>query len=345
MAYLKDIVPTADSIANVLESDVVGNKQDAANITADEASLVGLLRWIVANINTDADVLALLGALNTAGHAGAVDDATTIMGYVKQLVTDLIATLADTNELQTDWTNGGRLDLLIDGIIAKLAKPTADLADDDTISQVVGIKADTASGTSLVALAKQILVRLTKPVKDAVNDSTPADVLGLKEDDAVITVALTKSVIAYLKGLINLQTGVTAIPAAAKREAGRTQYFTKAVTTATTNGTADITLATVTDNPCKIKSIVLRQNGAVVAELTSLSIFGGASKVVTFIDAVTGLAANLSAADTQVSWNGDVLLNATKTIVLTIVGTGISVAQDLTVGIEYIATVDGGYLV
>jgi hypothetical protein len=33
--------------------------------------------------------------------------------------TSIAAILADTNELQTDWANGGRLDLLIDGIKAR----------------------------------------------------------------------------------------------------------------------------------------------------------------------------------------------------------------------------------
>jgi len=37
----------------------------------------------------------------------------TVAGY---LDTEIAAILADTNELQTDWTNGGRLDLLIDAI-------------------------------------------------------------------------------------------------------------------------------------------------------------------------------------------------------------------------------------
>jgi len=33
--------------------------------------------------------------------------------------TEVAAILADTAELQTDWVNGGRLDLLIDAIKAK----------------------------------------------------------------------------------------------------------------------------------------------------------------------------------------------------------------------------------
>ena len=41
--------------------------------------------------------------------------------------------LADTNELQTDWTNGGRLDLLVDAIKAKTDNLPADPADDSDI--------------------------------------------------------------------------------------------------------------------------------------------------------------------------------------------------------------------
>ena len=58
---------------------------------------------------------------NTGLSAGAVTEIqtglalestlTTIAGY---LDTEIAAILADTNELQTDWTNGGRLDLLLD---------------------------------------------------------------------------------------------------------------------------------------------------------------------------------------------------------------------------------------
>lgn len=42
---------------------------------------------------------------------------TTIGGY---LDTEIAAILADTNELQTDWANGGRLDLILDAVLAML---------------------------------------------------------------------------------------------------------------------------------------------------------------------------------------------------------------------------------
>lgn len=37
----------------------------------------------------------------------------------EKIDTEVAAILADTGELQTDWANGGRLDLLIDAIKAK----------------------------------------------------------------------------------------------------------------------------------------------------------------------------------------------------------------------------------
>ncbi|GAI98736.1 unnamed protein product, partial [marine sediment metagenome] len=49
---------------------------------------------------------------------------------------DLAAILADTNELQTDWANGGRLDLLIDAITTYV-----DLIDDAT-NGLAAIKAE-----------------------------------------------------------------------------------------------------------------------------------------------------------------------------------------------------------
>lgn len=49
-----------------------------------------------------------------------------ISADVAAVKTDTAATLVDTNELQTDWANGGRLDLLIDSIIALLDNARAE---------------------------------------------------------------------------------------------------------------------------------------------------------------------------------------------------------------------------
>ena len=72
-----------------------------------------------AKIATDAiDADAIKADAVTEIQSGLATAAavSTLTGYVD---TEVAAILADTNELQTDWVNGGRLDLLIDAIKAK----------------------------------------------------------------------------------------------------------------------------------------------------------------------------------------------------------------------------------
>jgi hypothetical protein len=77
--------------------------------------------------------------------------------------------------------------------------------------------------------------------------------------------------------------------------------------------------------------------------MTSCGIFGGAGKVITFISAADAIQANLNAADKQIGWSGVVRLAATKTIVISLVGTG-ATAVNLTIVVKYRASVSGGYL-
>jgi hypothetical protein len=197
------------------------------------------------------------------------------------------------------------------------------------------------------------------PAADGGFNQTPAHVIGNKADAAVTTVGTVASIIAYIKGILNqlasatyglsaIQTilatsgaVVSSMTTAYRRLAGVQQTFTKNITSAANAGA--VTVATITTQACKIKSIVVRSNGATTADLTSISITGGASGVVTFIDSTTGLRANIAAADQQVSWEGRATLAATKTIVITLTGTG-ATAVDLQVDTEYEAIADGGYL-
>jgi hypothetical protein len=63
---------------------------------------------------------------------------------------DVTAILADTNELQTDWTNGGRLDLLIDGIITDIGDPSGDTITD--LTQKLGDSGDASTTNSALGL-------------------------------------------------------------------------------------------------------------------------------------------------------------------------------------------------
>lgn len=122
---------------------------------------------------------------------------------------------------------------------------------------------------------------------------------------------------------------------------GKTQIKEFAIAAAANAGVT--TIATITDQACLIKSIVLRSNGVTTADLTSAAIEGGAASVIEFISAAAAATANINAEDEQVSFSGNISLAATKTITIDLQGTGATVV-DFTVTIEYEASVNGGFL-
>lgn len=109
--------------ANTLAADAITAAKVAADVTtelqsglataANLATVAGYIDTEVAAIKAVTDALPDGGALTSLATAANL---ATVAGY---LDTEIAAILADTNELQTDLANGGRLDLLIDGIKAK----------------------------------------------------------------------------------------------------------------------------------------------------------------------------------------------------------------------------------
>jgi len=114
-------------------------------VLAKGVGVTGFNDLSAAQVNAEADTaLADVGLTTTI--TGRIDAAvstrasqTSVDTIDDFLDTEIAAILADTNELQTDWTNGGRLDLLIDAIKAKTDNlPAAPAATGDipTVSQI-----------------------------------------------------------------------------------------------------------------------------------------------------------------------------------------------------------------
>lgn len=136
---------------------------------------------------------ASISALNdptAAAIADAVWDEsttshTTAGTFGEQCKTDIDAILADTNELQGDWVNGGRLDLLVDGIKAvtdvipdsgamtSIATATA-LATVDTVVDAIKTKTDslTFTDSGKVDATLQAAADLKAAVANRVADHT-----------------------------------------------------------------------------------------------------------------------------------------------------------------------------
>lgn len=107
----------------------------AGSLDLDEMNAdVELIQAKTDNLPPDpADASDVAGAFSTVNAT-----LTTIAGY---LDTEIAAILADTNELQTDWANGGRLDLLIDAIKAVTDADGGANAVETGISKLQAIRA------------------------------------------------------------------------------------------------------------------------------------------------------------------------------------------------------------
>jgi hypothetical protein len=172
-----DIIPThvhsGDEIAEHVWADANGVQiaADTAAILVDTgATLDAKIDSILADTGTDipaaiaavqADTTAILADTGTTLNdkidllgvdtaAILVDTGTDIPAAVAVVDANVDAILADTDELETDWVNGGRLDLLLD--IASATNPTAaDIADAVWDEAISGHAAAGSTGEALAA--------------------------------------------------------------------------------------------------------------------------------------------------------------------------------------------------
>ena len=129
-----------------------------------------------------ANLITKVDAIDTVVDAILVDTGTTLDGKLNTiddfLDTEVAAILADTNELQTDWANGGRLDALIDSIIAGVKVTTIEGVDATDAIQ-------TSSSASLIAY------NLDHLMKTAV--ASNADMTTEVTDGSVLSNIMTKT--------------------------------------------------------------------------------------------------------------------------------------------------------
>lgn len=341
-------VQTADNAANTNMRDVVGNKADTASTTINGTT--SIMRYLK----------GIMGWFLVPGADSAADT----------VERDVVGDKTDTASTTINGTTS--LMRYLKGLLGLHPVPAADSANNINMRDVIGNKTDTIVSGSLQGTTRA-------QVADSAANNNMRDVIGNKTDAVVQAVAAGKSIMGYIKGLItsignpsahtlvsltakwgNIARDLTTILGARwnaagdlgtdiaailvlddKKVIGKTQIFVKAIASAANAGA--VVAATITTQSCLIKSIVVCSNAATTADLTNITIKGGAGLVVTFIDAVTGVRANIAAADQQVAWTGAVALVAAKTITITLTGTG-ATAVDLTITFEYEALVDGGYL-
>jgi hypothetical protein len=159
--------------------------------SADDATLAAIAalnNLSAAQVNAEVDTAISDASLATAANLA------TVAAY---LDTEIAAILADTNELQTDWANGGRLDLLVDTLISNVASILADTGTDGIV----------ISQTTRQAIADEVLGRSVANVEST---ATVYTIAGL-------VLAAFESAIAGTDWTIN-------------RTDGSTQFATRTVT-------------------------------------------------------------------------------------------------------------------
>jgi hypothetical protein len=154
--------------ANALDVSATGEAGlDFDNIKAATGSTT-LTNIIVPTVSTLTGHTAQTG--DSFARLGAPVGAD-ISADIAAVQTDTTAIVADTNELQTDWVNGGRLDLIIDAILADTLSLDGTKIPDTISLAAINAEVDTALNTAIPggATANSINERLA-----AIDDLTEA---------------------------------------------------------------------------------------------------------------------------------------------------------------------------
>lgn len=204
--------PAADTVANVTTvatttnltnlPAITANWLTAAGLAADAVSEIqsGLSTLTAAQVNAECDTAIADAALATAANLA------TVAGY---LDTEIASILADTSELQTDWANGGRLDLILDARASQTSVddlPTnAELAtalgtaDDATLAAIAALSIPTAN-----ANADALLDRAS-----AIDGKTPRETLRIIAASTAGEVSGAGTATEVFKGLDGATTRMT----------------------------------------------------------------------------------------------------------------------------------------
>lgn len=159
-----------DSSVGAMAANVLTAAATAADFTTEiqtglaTAAALATVDGIVDDILVDTAEIGAAGAGLTALASAA--NLATLSGFVD---TEVAAILADTNELQTDWANGGRLDNILD---ARASQASVDTIDGIVDSILIDTAEIGAAGAGLTALASASALATVDTVVDAIKVTT-----------------------------------------------------------------------------------------------------------------------------------------------------------------------------
>jgi hypothetical protein len=149
---------------------------DTSASELDATNAPGLYAFDLTQAETNADKLVFSAKSSTSGirivPVTVYTDPASFTSHVAQTAdhaANITAILADTNELQTDWVNGGRLDLLLDAVKAKTDSLTF------TVSNVLDVNVTYVGGVAYAAVTGTADSGTTTTMVDAARTEADAD--------------------------------------------------------------------------------------------------------------------------------------------------------------------------
>ena len=165
---------------------------DSASCT--EVAATGVFKWLTTGITTpdttrtdyvyimtDSGGLTYKDKFIVGGYPDSVADIETNIDKVDGIVDSI---LLDTDELQTDWANGGRLDLIIDELTTQGDTNEGKIDTIDTNVDSVLVDTETTLPATLAALPATVGVLLDAEIATVVSQTSFTLATGSDEDDA-----------------------------------------------------------------------------------------------------------------------------------------------------------------
>lgn len=186
-------INSSGHLSRVTLADTLTTLTNLPAITANWLTAAGLATDAVTEIQSG---LATASALST------------VAGY---LDTEIAAILADTNELQTDWANGGRLDNILDARASQASVDTVDTVVDSILVDTNELQTDWVNGGRLDlildARASQTSVDTVDTVVDSIlvavgdvpTNAELATALASADDAVLAAVATVDSIVDAIK--------------------------------------------------------------------------------------------------------------------------------------------------
>lgn len=122
----------ADTEAVLVDSEAILSDTELV-LTDSEAILADTEAASLADILTDTEAVLADTEASQTSEASILTDTEAVLTDSEAVLADSEAIVADTNELQGDWTNGGRLDLILDAVLADTEAAVPVLTDTEAI--------------------------------------------------------------------------------------------------------------------------------------------------------------------------------------------------------------------